>query len=421
MDPAQRAEPDPVRPRPVPAADPGHGHQPHVAHRGRARLRQGGDQPDPRRPRPAGAAAAAGAARPTTRSRPPSGSATRWWSSRTTPTTAAASRSTSRPTSRCAPAFEEAREHSRSVIVESFIAGDDHRMLVVNGELVAVSKRVPGHVVGDGEHTIAELVDEVNRDPRRGIGHEKVLTRLEFDHQAERLLAEKGYTRDTVPADGRGGLPALDRQPLDRRHRDRRHRRRAPRQRRDGGARGEGDRARRRRRGLPHARHHRVATRTSAAPSARSTRRPASACTWRPSEGKPRDVAGPVIDMLFPPGTPEPDPDRRDHRHQRQDDDRAHAGAHPQAGGPPRRPHHHRRRLHRRPAHRGGRHDRPGRDAHGAERSDRGRGGARDGARRPAPRRHGRTATATSARCSTCKSDHLGPQRHRHARASWPR
>src|SRR6266498_3859152 len=99
-------------------------------------------------------------------------------------------------------AFEVAREHSRSVIVESFITGEDHRMLVINGELVAVSKRVPGHVVGDGVHTIEELVEEVNRDPRRGIGHEKVLTRLAFDQQADTLLAARGYTRETVPADG---------------------------------------------------------------------------------------------------------------------------------------------------------------------------------------------------------------------------
>jgi len=99
-------------------------------------------------------------------------------------------------------AFDVAREHSRSVIVESFITGEDHRMLVINGELVAVAKRVPGHVMGDGIHTIEQLVDEVNQDPRRGVGHEKVLTRLEFDHQAETLLAAKGYTRDTVPASG---------------------------------------------------------------------------------------------------------------------------------------------------------------------------------------------------------------------------
>jgi cyanophycin synthetase len=99
-------------------------------------------------------------------------------------------------------AFEVAQDHSRSVIVESFISGEDHRMLVINGELVAVAKRVPGHVVGDGIHTIEQLVDEVNRDPRRGVGHEKVLTRLVFDHQAETLLASKGYTRETVPPSG---------------------------------------------------------------------------------------------------------------------------------------------------------------------------------------------------------------------------
>jgi cyanophycin synthetase len=99
-------------------------------------------------------------------------------------------------------AFDVAREHSRSVIVESFIAGEDHRMLVINGELVAVAKRVPGHVVGDGVHTIEQLVELVNQDPRRGVGHEKVLTRLEFDHQAEVLLSRKGYTRDSVPAPG---------------------------------------------------------------------------------------------------------------------------------------------------------------------------------------------------------------------------
>jgi cyanophycin synthetase len=99
-------------------------------------------------------------------------------------------------------AFQVAREHSRSVIVESFIVGDDHRMLVINGELIAVAKRVPGHVVGDGIHTIEQLVEQVNQDPRRGVGHEKVLTRLEFDHQADTLLARMGYTRQTIPADG---------------------------------------------------------------------------------------------------------------------------------------------------------------------------------------------------------------------------
>lgn len=96
-------------------------------------------------------------------------------------------------------AFQQAREHSRGVIVETYVTGLDHRMLVVNGELVAVAKRVPGHVVGDGKSSIEELVDEVNSDPRRGIGHEKVLTKIEFDYQANRLLGILGYEKTTVP------------------------------------------------------------------------------------------------------------------------------------------------------------------------------------------------------------------------------
>lgn len=99
-------------------------------------------------------------------------------------------------------AFEIAREHARSVLVERYIVGMDHRMLVVDGKLVAVAKRVPGHVVGDGKHTIYELVEIVNSDPRRGVGHEKVLTRLELDYQAETLMTESGYTADSVLKNG---------------------------------------------------------------------------------------------------------------------------------------------------------------------------------------------------------------------------
>jgi cyanophycin synthetase len=97
-------------------------------------------------------------------------------------------------------AFEEALKHGTgsAVLVESYISGFDHRMLVVNNELVAVAKRVPGHVIGDGKSTIAELVDIVNEDPRRGIGHEKVLTRLEIDAQAERLMKEAGLSSESV-------------------------------------------------------------------------------------------------------------------------------------------------------------------------------------------------------------------------------
>ncbi len=100
--------------------------------------------------------------------------------------------------------FDMARQHgtSRGVLVESFVTGFDHRMLVVNGDLVAVAKRVPGHVVGDGRSTIEELVAVVNSDPRRGVGHEKVLTQIAFDDQAERLMAQAGHDRSTVLPDG---------------------------------------------------------------------------------------------------------------------------------------------------------------------------------------------------------------------------
>src|SRR4029077_6561081 len=98
--------------------------------------------------------------------------------------------------------FNLAREHSRSVIVETFLEGEDHRLLVVNGELVAATRRTPGHVVGDGEHSVEELIEIVNQDPRRGVGHEKVLTRLELDAQALKMLERVQLTPKSVPAQG---------------------------------------------------------------------------------------------------------------------------------------------------------------------------------------------------------------------------
>ncbi len=99
-------------------------------------------------------------------------------------------------------AYDKAKEHSDGVIIESYLEGVDHRLLVVNGKLVAAAKRVPGHVVGDGRSTIAELVAEVNRDPRRGVGHEKVLTQLKIDDEALRMLALKQYTPSSIPSSG---------------------------------------------------------------------------------------------------------------------------------------------------------------------------------------------------------------------------
>jgi cyanophycin synthetase len=99
-------------------------------------------------------------------------------------------------------AYDKAKEHSDGVIIETYLQGLDHRLLVVNGKLVAAAKRVPAHVVGDGSSTISELVDLVNQDPRRGVGHEKVLTRISLDHAAERMLAQRDMTVDSVPEAG---------------------------------------------------------------------------------------------------------------------------------------------------------------------------------------------------------------------------
>ncbi|MBX3066189.1 MAG: cyanophycin synthetase [Anaerolineae bacterium] len=99
-------------------------------------------------------------------------------------------------------AFKISSEESSAVLVEKFVAGRDYRILVVNNEVVAVAERLPGHVVGDGIRTVRQLIDVVNSDPRRGIGHERVLTRLEIDDQALLCLQKLGYTLDTIPPAG---------------------------------------------------------------------------------------------------------------------------------------------------------------------------------------------------------------------------
>ncbi|GHF44441.1 cyanophycin synthetase [Deinococcus metalli] len=98
--------------------------------------------------------------------------------------------------------FEEARQHSPDVVVEQHYPGHDHRVLVVNGEVVAVAERVPAHVVGDGRHTVTELVAEVNRDPRRGDGHENIMTRIPLGAHQRDVLARSGHSPDSVPAPG---------------------------------------------------------------------------------------------------------------------------------------------------------------------------------------------------------------------------
>ncbi|MFN2638450.1 MAG: cyanophycin synthetase, partial [Gemmatimonadaceae bacterium] len=85
-------------------------------------------------------------------------------------------------------AFEEAKGFSRRVVIEQFALGNDHRVLVVNGKVVACAERVPARVIGDGTRTVRALIEAANRDPRRGIGHTKILTHLPMDEQTERYL-----------------------------------------------------------------------------------------------------------------------------------------------------------------------------------------------------------------------------------------
>ena len=101
-------------------------------------------------------------------------------------------------------AFQAAHKQTRSgdVVVESYITGNDYRVLVIGGKLAAVAERVPAHVIGDGERTVRQLVDATNADPRRGIGHEKVLTKIRLDENADGVLEGQGYTADSVPETG---------------------------------------------------------------------------------------------------------------------------------------------------------------------------------------------------------------------------
>ena len=202
-------------------------------------------------------------------------------------------------------AFAFARQHgsSRAVLVESYVEGFDHRMLVVNNELVAVAKRVPGHVKGDGKSTVEALVDKVNEDPRRGIGHEKVLTRLELDRPALELLELAGFDADTVLPEGEifflrntanlsTGGTAIDL--TDVVHPD--NQEMAERAIRSVGLDVGGVDFLTKDITQSYKEIGGAIVEVNAAPGFRMH--------VAPSEGEPRDVSGKVMDMLFPPGTP---------------------------------------------------------------------------------------------------------------------
>lgn len=200
-------------------------------------------------------------------------------------------------------AFEVAQQYGISVIVENYVTGKDHRILVVNGEVVAAAERKPAHVMGDGKHTIKELVEITNHDPRRGVGHEKSLSRINIDEESLRLLGEQGFTVESIPPEGRDvqltytanistGGTAVDR--TDDMHSS------------------IYDMAIRAAKTIgldiagidlitsditkPLEETKGAVCEVNAAPGFRMH--------LHPSEGTPRNVASPVMDMLFPPGTP---------------------------------------------------------------------------------------------------------------------
>ena len=96
-------------------------------------------------------------------------------------------------------AFKDVAAYNAGILIERHIEGDDHRLLVVGGKLVAVARRVPATVVGDGLSSVRQLIEQVNRDPRRGMNFERLLEKIELDEEARQCLAEKNMTPDSVP------------------------------------------------------------------------------------------------------------------------------------------------------------------------------------------------------------------------------
>ena len=99
-------------------------------------------------------------------------------------------------------AFDAAKLYGRSVIIEKYITGFDFRILVINSKFICAALRTPASVTGDGKSTIQQLIDVTNSDPRRGYGHEKVLTQITIDGFTQKMLDEKNYTLETVPPEG---------------------------------------------------------------------------------------------------------------------------------------------------------------------------------------------------------------------------
>lgn len=100
-------------------------------------------------------------------------------------------------------AFINAKKYSERIIVEKYYAGDDYRFLVINYKLSAVARRMPARVTGDGTSTVLALIEKTNKNPLRGNGHEKILTKITVDEHTIHALKHQGLTLDSVPAAGK--------------------------------------------------------------------------------------------------------------------------------------------------------------------------------------------------------------------------
>ena len=200
-------------------------------------------------------------------------------------------------------ACRDARKFRDEIIVEQFLEGADFRFLVISGRFICAAQRVPAFVVGDGKSTIAELVREVNRDPRRGIGHEKILTKIELEELSLALLARRGLSPSSVPKEGETvelkstanlSTGGISRDVTDTVHPS--NIQLAERIARIVGLDIAGIDVISPTVEKPLAEVGGGIVEVNAAPGFRMH--------TNPTEGTPRDVAGAVLDMLFPPGTP---------------------------------------------------------------------------------------------------------------------
>jgi cyanophycin synthetase len=200
-------------------------------------------------------------------------------------------------------AWEYSSSYGSRIVVEQFAEGHDHRVLVVNGKVVAAAERVPAHVVGDGKKTIRQLITAGNKDSRRGVGHTKSLTRLPADKGTEDHLALSDRTLDTVPAEGEfvglrptanlsTGGTSIDR--TDEMHPDN-----ITACEMAAGVIGldiAGIDVLTPDISIPFRENKSVIIEVNAGPGIRMHTHPA--------EGQPRNVGAPIVDMLYPPGTP---------------------------------------------------------------------------------------------------------------------